>query len=210
MNPAPNVPESIAFGRFRIFPHRRKLFAGDQPIKLGGRAFDLLLALIETPGAVVGKDALTSRVWPGRAIGENNLQTQISALRNALGAERDLIRNVAGRGYQFTGEIPNVSRSPDKPVAARPLMASGHASEAPEYQLRAPQGLWFANAASGRHRAALTVAQKSRVLTATRSDPNDRLVGEPLVALSQHLLGDQPSARHHLEHVLAPRPARCR
>src|SRR5256885_9434648 len=36
---------------------------------------------------------------------ENNLQAQISALRKVFGADRDLIRTVAGRGYQFTGEI---------------------------------------------------------------------------------------------------------
>jgi DNA-binding winged helix-turn-helix (wHTH) protein len=31
--------------------------------------------------------------------------SEISALRKAFGADRELIRTVAGRGYQFTGEI---------------------------------------------------------------------------------------------------------
>jgi hypothetical protein len=30
----------------------------------GGRAFDVLMALIERRGAVVGKQALIARVWP--------------------------------------------------------------------------------------------------------------------------------------------------
>src|SRR5262249_30222432 len=50
-----------------------------------------------------------------------NLQAQISALRKALGSDRDLIRTVAGRGYQFTGEIR---------VAGAPLYAP--ASNLPE------------------------------------------------------------------------------
>ncbi len=122
MSPTPNIPESIAFGRFRLLPHRRELLADDEPIKLGGRAFDLLLALIETPGAVVSKDDLTARVWPDRTVSENNLQIQIFALRQALGSERDLIRTVAGRGYQFTGEIHIVSPGAgERFTAASPL-----------------------------------------------------------------------------------------
>src|ERR1700746_1649046 len=50
-------------------------------------------------------DALIARVWPDRVAEDNNLQAQISALRAAFGAERELIRTVSGRGYQFTGEI---------------------------------------------------------------------------------------------------------
>jgi DNA-binding winged helix-turn-helix (wHTH) protein/predicted ATPase len=98
-------PAIIEFGRFGILPHRRQLLADGQPTRLGSRAFDLLLALIEAPGAVVGKDELLSRTWPGRIVEETRLQSEIWALRKALGADRDLIQTVAGRGYQFTGEI---------------------------------------------------------------------------------------------------------
>src|SRR5215472_10883727 len=95
----------IEFGRYTIEPHRRELLADGRPVKLGGRAFDLLMALIEASGAVVSKDVLLDRVWPGRIVEENRLQNQISALRRAFGTDHDLIRTVAGRGYQFTGEI---------------------------------------------------------------------------------------------------------
>ena len=105
---------SVEFGRFRIEPHRRELLADGQPIKLGGLAFDLLIALIEASGAVVSKDVLLDRVWPGRIVEENRLQNQVSALRKAFGADHDLIRTVAGRGYQFTGQIR--ARSADSAV----------------------------------------------------------------------------------------------
>ena len=53
-----------------------------------------------------------ARVWPDRVVDENNLQSQISALRAALGTERELIRTVSGRGYQFTGELRILSADP--------------------------------------------------------------------------------------------------
>src|SRR6516162_3740251 len=98
-------PAIIEFGHFSILPHRRQLLAEGRPIRLGGRAFDLLLALIEAPGAVVGKDELLSRIWPGRIVEENLLQNEIWALRKAFGADRALIQTIPGRGYQFAGEI---------------------------------------------------------------------------------------------------------
>ena len=96
---------SIEFGRYTVEPHRRELLADGQPIKLGGRAFDLLMALIEASGAVVSKDVLLDRVWPGRIVEENRLQNQVSSLRPAFGADHGLILTIAGRGYQFTGDI---------------------------------------------------------------------------------------------------------
>src|SRR4051812_16274033 len=110
MDPA-QAPAAIEFGRFRVLPHRRELLAEGRPVDLGGRAFDVLMVLIEASGAVVSKDALMNRVWPERIVEENSLQAQISALRRALAADRDLIRTIAGRGYQFTGEIRTVSAS---------------------------------------------------------------------------------------------------
>jgi predicted ATPase/DNA-binding winged helix-turn-helix (wHTH) protein len=113
MNPPAQRPAGIAFGRFQLLPGRRDLIADGRPIKLGGRAFDVLMALIEVPGAVVSKDALMARVWPNRTVEENNLAAQIVALRKAFGSEQGLIRTVAGRGYQFTGEIRPLSAATD-------------------------------------------------------------------------------------------------
>jgi DNA-binding winged helix-turn-helix (wHTH) protein len=91
-----DTPAAIEFGRFRVFPNRRELLAADQPIHLSVRTFDVLMALIEGQGAVVSKDALMGRVWPNRIVEENALQVQISALRNAFGADRNLIRTISG------------------------------------------------------------------------------------------------------------------
>ena len=93
-----DLPASVGFGRLRVLPHRREMIADGKPIKLGGRAFDVLMTLIEARGAVVSKNALMARVWPGQVVEENNLQSHISALRAALGPDRHLIRTVSGRG----------------------------------------------------------------------------------------------------------------
>ena len=98
------APASVEFGRFRILPHRRQVFADGRPIELGGRAYDVLMVLIEANGAVIGKNELMTRVWPGRIVEEGNLRAQIRALRTAL-RDPGLIRTVAGRGYQFTSEV---------------------------------------------------------------------------------------------------------
>ena len=38
-----------------------------------------------------------SRVWPGVVVEENTLQFHISALRKALGPDRDFTKNISGR-----------------------------------------------------------------------------------------------------------------
>jgi DNA-binding winged helix-turn-helix (wHTH) protein len=123
MDPASETPASVAFGRFRVLPHRRELLADGRPIKLGGRGFDVLMALIEARGTVLGKGALMARVWPNPVVEEKNLHAQISALRAALGAERELIRTVPGRGYQFTGETCILPASPDERAGAEQVVA---------------------------------------------------------------------------------------
>jgi len=106
---------SVEFGRFRILPHRRELLADGRPIELGGRAFDVLMELIANPGAILSSADLIKRVWAGRIVEENSLQVQISALRRAFEPDRDLIRTVAGRGYQFAGEIRAAASAPALP-----------------------------------------------------------------------------------------------
>ena len=83
MDPVSETPAGVAFVRFRVLPRRRELVADGQPLKLGGRAFDVLMALLEARGEVIGKGALMARVWPNRVVDEDNLHSQISAFRAA-------------------------------------------------------------------------------------------------------------------------------
>jgi DNA-binding winged helix-turn-helix (wHTH) protein len=93
----------IEFGRIRVLLRRRRLLADGVAVELGTRAFDLLLVLLEADGALVTKKELLDRVWPSVVVSEENLKVQISALRKALGADRNLIRTEFGLGYRFIG-----------------------------------------------------------------------------------------------------------
>jgi predicted ATPase/DNA-binding winged helix-turn-helix (wHTH) protein len=124
MDPASKTSGGFAFGRFRLLPHRRELLADGRPVKLGGRAFDVLVALIDARGAVVSKGALMTRVWSERVVEENNLEIQVAAIRQAFGANRGLIRTVSRRGYQFTGEIHFPAEAEETQVNAGPEAAA--------------------------------------------------------------------------------------
>ena len=94
---------SIEFGNFSVLLRQRWLLADGVPIEIGTRAFDVLLVLLEADGALVTKEELLNRVWSGIFVSEENLRVQISKLRKALGADRDLIRTEFGCGYRFIG-----------------------------------------------------------------------------------------------------------
>jgi DNA-binding winged helix-turn-helix (wHTH) protein len=101
-------PATVAaadFGRFRILLQRRELLADGVPVKLGTRAFDPLMVLVEAEGSLVTKADLLDRVWPGIVVTDDNLKVQMSKLREALAGDGDLIRTEFGRGYRFTGEV---------------------------------------------------------------------------------------------------------
>lgn len=91
--------------------HRGELRVDGAPAALGARAFELLLLLVDAHGTVLSKDELMRRLWPDRVVEDNNLDRQISTLRKALGANRSLIRTVAGRGYQFTGAVRSMAKT---------------------------------------------------------------------------------------------------
>jgi predicted ATPase/DNA-binding winged helix-turn-helix (wHTH) protein len=112
---------TISFGAFRLISAQRLLLEGDKPVRLGSRAFDILAALVERAGEVVGKDELIARAWPRTFIEESNLKFQISALRRALGdgqGGRRYVVTVPGRGYNFVApvRIEEASRLPLPPT----------------------------------------------------------------------------------------------
>jgi DNA-binding winged helix-turn-helix (wHTH) protein len=115
---------ALEFGRFRVQLRQRQLLADGVPVELGTRAFDLLLVLLEADGLLVTKEELLGRAWPGIVVSEENLKIQVSALRKALGADRDVIRTEFGRGYRFTGllrtnNVTGASLSPMRPKQRR-------------------------------------------------------------------------------------------
>src|ERR1700757_3273996 len=103
--------EGIAFGRYRIFPKLNLLLRDSDKITINPRAFDVLWMLVKADGELVSKDDLLDTVWSGVVVEENNLQTQMSAIRRALGADRGMIRTEFGLGYRLVAEKPKKPRS---------------------------------------------------------------------------------------------------
>jgi DNA-binding winged helix-turn-helix (wHTH) protein len=128
-NPSSSVTADAAleFGRFRVLLRRRQLLADGVPVELGTRAFDLLLVLLEADGLVATKAELLNRVWPGIVVSEENLKVQISVLRKALGADRDVIRTEFGRGYRFTGVLRSNAAADASQCPRRAKLSSGRA-----------------------------------------------------------------------------------
>src|ERR1700693_4918493 len=98
----------LSFGPFSLFASERLLKKADEPIPLGDRALDLLIALAERAGEVVTHKELISTVWPDVTVEEGNLRFQMATLRKALGDGRGGVRyvsTVAGRGYCFVAPV---------------------------------------------------------------------------------------------------------
>jgi predicted ATPase/DNA-binding winged helix-turn-helix (wHTH) protein len=113
--------EAYRFGPFRLIPAERLLLNGDQPVVLGGRAFDLLLSLVARTGEVVTHKDVAEQVWPNTVVEESSLRVQVAALRRALGDGRDGARYIAsirGRGYSFVAPVEH-SRTPSLAAGTR-------------------------------------------------------------------------------------------
>jgi predicted ATPase/DNA-binding winged helix-turn-helix (wHTH) protein len=97
-----------AFGPFRLLPMRKLLLDGDTPVRLGGRAFDILTVLVERAGQVITKEELMARVWPEISVDDTNLRVHVAALRKLLGHGQQSARyiiNDAGRGYCLVAPV---------------------------------------------------------------------------------------------------------
>lgn len=115
----------LTFAPFELYPARRLLLEAGTPLRLGGRAMDILIALTQRAGDIVSKDELIARVWPGLHVEETNLRVHLAALRKALRdghAGHRFITNVAGRGYAF---VAPVSLGPPAAVPAKQLPVPG-------------------------------------------------------------------------------------
>jgi predicted ATPase/DNA-binding winged helix-turn-helix (wHTH) protein len=98
----------VTFGSFQLDPARKLLLDDDKPVRLGSRAFEVLLALVERAGETVSKDDLVARVWPDTFVGEVNLRVHVAAVRRALGDGLNGLRFIAnepGRGYRFVAPV---------------------------------------------------------------------------------------------------------
>jgi predicted ATPase/DNA-binding winged helix-turn-helix (wHTH) protein len=112
--------EIFAFGSFRLIPAQRLLLEDGKPLRLGSRALDILVTLVESAGETILKNDLVARTWPDAVVDEGALRVHVAALRKALGDDRAARRYIAsnpGRGYTF---VAPVRREQPQETAAPP------------------------------------------------------------------------------------------
>jgi TolB-like protein/DNA-binding winged helix-turn-helix (wHTH) protein/Tfp pilus assembly protein PilF len=105
-------PQIYCFDDFELDVPNRQLRRLGQEIPLPSKAFDMLVALVENGGQLLGKDDLFRRVWPDQVVEESNLTVQVSAIRKALGdrtSHPKYLFTVPGHGYRFNGQLINVA-----------------------------------------------------------------------------------------------------
>lgn len=127
-----------AFGKHRFLPRRQLLVCGETPVRIGGRALDLLQLLVERQGELVSKSDLMRFAWPDIFVHESNLKVNIAALRRALQQDRNelpYIVTVSGRGYRFA-----VPAQLETPLISRLTGPSGGHSNASLPALPSPVG----------------------------------------------------------------------
>ncbi len=139
----------ISFGPFKLFPEERLLLEADTPVRIGSRAFDILVAMVKRPSQLISKDELMAQVWPNLHVEPANLTVHIAALRRLLGdgcnGNRYVI-NIPGRGYRF---VAIVSDGKKLNLPTESLNASGDMSDEPlSWKIEALRGelvsLWSA------------------------------------------------------------------
>src|SRR6478609_11409372 len=123
-------PQELAFsfGPFRLIPRRQVLLLDGRPVKLGGRAFELLHLLVQRSGDLVSKNELMAAAWPGTFLHDSNLKVNMWSLRRSLGdtqIEPVYIATVARRGYKFIANVQTtVGEIEDDPTPAEPISLS--------------------------------------------------------------------------------------
>lgn len=131
VTPIPSAAPRLQFGPFELLAARKMLLEEGRPVRLGGRAIDILIALTERAGDLVTKDELTARAWPDAVVDDANLRVHVAAVRKVLGDGQGGARyivNVSGRGYRFVAPIRRADQDTAIPATSS---AGSHANNLP-------------------------------------------------------------------------------
>src|ERR1700677_2670713 len=135
-NRGATLPQIAAFGPFRLRTTQRALEKDGVALKIGSRALDLLVTLVERAPDVVIKRDLIARVWGNLVIDESSLRWHIASLRKPLGDDESGVRyvtNVVGRGYCFAAPVTWTTGAP---IAVEGEATSPRATRLPRHPLR--------------------------------------------------------------------------
>ncbi|MEO8126408.1 MAG: winged helix-turn-helix domain-containing protein, partial [Bryobacteraceae bacterium] len=119
------------FGAFELDRHTGELRKHGIRIRLQAKPFQILLALLETPGEFVTREDLQRRLWPSDTFVdfESGLNTAANRLRLSLGDSADsprYIETLPRSGYRFIAPVEEIERSPsvETPASAEQVPAA--------------------------------------------------------------------------------------
>jgi predicted ATPase/DNA-binding winged helix-turn-helix (wHTH) protein len=116
--------ETFIFGSFRLVPAQRVLLDDGKPLRLGSRALDILITLVEHAGETISREQLIAQTWPDTVVDDGALRVHVAALRKALGdgrVGRRYVANNPGRGYAFVAPVTREQRrEPPAPPPNQP------------------------------------------------------------------------------------------
>ena len=125
--PLKSVCRCMRFGGFQLDRQRQELWKDGNQVKIQGKVYQALLALLESPGEIVTRETLRRHLWP-RDSGLNydaNVNTTVNKLRLALGdsSEKPLyIETIPRKGYCLIVRPEFV----DVPVTVAPVAPSSN------------------------------------------------------------------------------------
>ena len=144
----------VRFGSFHLDLRKEELLKDGVRVKLQGKVFQALLALLEKPGQIVTREALRMRLWPSdtHVNYDANVNTTVNKLRQVLGDSPDqpvFVDTIPRKGYSFVANIEYLDQpasqqteEPKRDSSAAVQEASG---EARNSVLRAAfSSKWFA------------------------------------------------------------------
>jgi len=119
----------LRFGSFEVDLQCQELSRDGSRVKVQGKAYQTLIALLENPGGIVTRESLVIYLWPmEKAIDYHaNLNTTVNKLRRVLrntGDESVFIETIPRRGYSFIAKVEYV----DQPRVAMAARRSGEAA----------------------------------------------------------------------------------
>jgi len=125
-NRAPNGTVSaparyVRFGDFQLDLEREELLRGGSRIKLQGKVYQALVALLERPGDIVTREELRMRLWPSdtHVNYDANVNTTVNKLRQVLSTSEDsapFVETIPRKGYSFVAKVEYVDHPAPRPA----------------------------------------------------------------------------------------------
>jgi Tol biopolymer transport system component/DNA-binding winged helix-turn-helix (wHTH) protein len=142
---ARNESNRARFGPYEVDLHTHELWKFGTRIKLVGQPFEILSMLLSSPGELVTRDEMRSRLWPSDTFVDFNhgLNAAVNKLRDALSDSAEsprYIETLPRRGYRFISEVewleaqppaPTLRSSAPTPVEPQPVPQFAFASDLP-------------------------------------------------------------------------------